>query len=575
MIVLGINAYHGDASVAVFVDGRLVAAIEEERFSRIKHTAGFPTKSIRYCLEAVGARLRDVDHLAIARDPRARLLRKLLFAARLPRFAFERARVARRLGRVTDEVAAALDTDPAEFRGRVHRVEHHHAHLASAFFVSPFDRAALLSLDGLGDFGSGMWGIGTGNRLHVTGDMAFPHSLGLYYTAVTQYLGFAKYGDEHKVMGLAAYGEPEFLEDFRQIVKGDGRTGCRLDLTYFTHHRTGPSMTWHAGEPVLGPLYSSEFVRRFGPEREIDATVGRHHENIAATLQARLEEVVLDKVCALHVETGLDQLAYSGGVAFNCVANGKALVQAPFQRVYVPPAAGDAGLAVGAATYVWHHVLGHPREFVMEHAYWGPEYEDSHIRRSLEARGLSGVRLDPAGLAARTAREVAGGKIVGRFGGRTEWGPRALGNRSILADPRRADMRDVLNNRVKQREPFRPFAPSVLEEHLSEWFEGTHPSPFMLFAYRVRTGQRERIPATTHVDGTARVQTVSRNTNQAYWDLIAEFQKLTDVPVVLNTSFNENEPVVNTPEEALECFLRTRLDVLAMGPYLIQRSAST
>ncbi len=571
MIVLGINAYHGDASAAILVDGRLVAAVEEERFTRVKHTAGFPAQAVRYCLAAAGARLRDVDHVAIPRDPRARLLRKLLFAVRLPRFALDRARVAGKFGRVTDELVRALDADRADLRAAVHRVEHHRAHLASSFFVSPFERAALLSLDGLGDFASGMWGMGEGNRLRVMGSVAFPHSLGMYYTAVTQYLGFPKYGDEYKVMGLGAYGEPEFRDEFRRMVRSDRRLGYTLDLTYFTHHRTGPTMTWAAGEPVLGPLFSEELARRLGPARQPGTAVERRHENIAATLQARLEEVVLDQLRGLHGETGLDALAYAGGVAFNCVANGKALAETPFQRLYIHSAAGDAGLAIGAAYYVWHQLLGRPREFVMEHAYWGPEYTDAEVARALEARGLKARKLDPAALAAQTARHVADGKIVGWFQGRTEWGPRALGNRSIVADPRPPDMKDILNKRIKHREPFRPFAPSILEERLGEWFEGTHPSPFMLLAYRVRPEQRARIPAPTHVDGTGRLQTVSRATNPAYWGLISEFEKLTGVPVVLNTSFNENEPVVNTPEQAVDCFLRTRMDVLAMGPYLVER----
>ena len=572
MILLGRNAYHGDAAAAILVDGRLVAAGVDERFTRVKHTAGFPAQAVRYCLAAAGARLRDVDHVAIPRDPRARLLQKLLFAARLPRFALDRARALGQFGGITGELVRALDADPAELRATVHRVEHHRAHLASSFFVSPFDRAALLSLDGLGDFASGMWGVGEGNRLRIAGSVAFPHSLGLYYTAVTQYLGFPRYGDEYKVMGLGAYGEPEFLDEFRRIVRSNGRLGYTLGLKYFTHQRTGPTMTWAAGEPVLGPLFSAQLARRLGPAREPGSPVEQRHQNIAATLQIRLEEVVLDQLGALRAETSLDALAYAGGVAFNCVANGKALERTPLRELYVQSAAGDAGLAIGAACYVWHEILGKPREFVMDHAYWGPQYGDTEIERALAARGLQACKLELPALAARTARHIAAAKIVGWFQGRTEWGPRALGNRSIVADPRRADMKDVLNKRIKHREPFRPFAPSILEERLGEWYEGTHPSPFMLLAYRVRPAQRARIPAPTHVDGTGRLQTVSRATNPAYWTLISEFEKLTGVPVVLNTSFNENEPVVNTPEQAVDCFLRTQMDVLAIGPYLVERA---
>ena len=571
MIILGINAYHGDAAAALLVDGRLLAAVEEERFTRVKHTAGFPSHAVRYCLAAAGARLSDVDHVAVPRDPGARLLRKALFAFRMPRFALQRARVAGRFRDIPTSLTHALHADPGELRARVHRVEHHRAHLASAFYVSPFDHAAVLSLDGLGDFGSGLWGIGEGGRIRVLGGATFPHSLGMCYTAVTQYLGFPRYGDEYKVMGLAAYGAPDYLDEFRRILKSDGRAGYRLDLRCFTHHRIGPDMTWESGEPVQGRLFSEELVRRLGPARESGAPIERRHENVAATLQARLEEVVLEIVTRLHEQTGEDTLAYAGGVAFNCVANGKLLERTPVRRLYVQPAAGDAGLAVGAAFHVWHDVLGRPREFTMEHAYWGPESSEAEIRRALDSQGLVACRLEPEALVRETARRIADGKIVGWFDGRTEWGPRALGNRSIVADPRRPEMKDILNRRIKHREPFRPFAPSVLEERMPQWFEGSHPSPFMLLAYRVRPEQRDRIPAPTHVDGTGRLQTVNRTVNAAYWALINEFEKLTGVPVVLNTSFNENEPIVNTPDQAIECFVRTEMDALAIGPFLVNR----
>ena len=571
MIILGINAYHGDASAALLVDGQLVAAVEEERFTRVKHTAGFPTSAIQYCLRTAGAALRDVDHIAIPRDPWARWLRKMAFAVRLPRFALDRARIAGRFGRVADELVRALDADPAELSARVHRVEHLRAHIASSFFVSPFERAALLSLDGLGDFASGMWGVGDGNRMRVMGSIAFPHSLGIYYTALTQYLGFWKYGDEYKVMGLAAYGEPEYLDDFRLILRVDSGVGYALDLRYFTHHRTGPSMTWGSGEPVLGRLFSDALVRRLGPAREPRSGVERHHENLAATLQARLEEVVFHSMTRLHEVTGLTKLAYAGGVAFNCLANGRALDRTPFERFYIQPAAGDAGLAIGAALYVWHEVLGRPRGFVMDHAYWGPGYAEDEIRRSLEARGVGFRRLEQEPLLREVAKHIADGKVVGWFQGRAEWGPRALGNRSILVDPRQAEMKEVLNRRIKRREPFRPFAPSILEERTGEWFESTHPSPFMQLTYRVRPERRSLIPAPTHVDGTGRLQTVSRQANPLYWNLLSAFEDLTGVPVLLNTSFNENEPIVNTPDEAIECFLRTRMDVLAIGPFMVDK----
>ena len=597
MIVLGLNVYHGNASAAIVCDGQLVAAAEEERFNRVKYAAGFPASAVRYCLRAAGVTLAEVDHVAVPRDPWAHLAAKARYALRLPRFALDRFRAIVRFAGLREELAHACDVDPATIRARFHRVEHHRAHLASAFFVSPFDQAAVLSADGLGDFASTMWAVGQGHRLDVHGAVEFPHSLGLYYTAITQYLGFWKYGDEYKVMGLAAYGEPAYLDEFRRIVRARGGSGPQaqggshargqgaalltgrrpfaLGLEYFVHHRNGPDMTWRESDrtPVLGRLFSDYLAARLGPARQPGEPLDRRHQDVAATLQARLEEVYFDLLNALHARTGLRALCLAGGVSFNCVANGKIFDRTPFEQVYIQPAAGDAGLAVGAAFYVYHQVLGRPRSFVMDHAYWGPEFSAAAIRQALEDAGLPYRELPEETLCRETAHHIAEGKIVGWFQGRMEWGPRALGNRSIVVDPRRLQMKDVLNRRIKHREPFRPFAPSILEETTGEYFERAHPSPFMILAYPVRPDKRAVIPAPTHVDGTGRLQTVSRETNPRYWRLIKEFERLTGVPVVLNTSFNENEPIVCTPQEAVDCFRRTHMDVLAIGDYLVERTA--
>ena len=568
------------------VDGRLAAAVAEERFTRVKHTAGFPAQAVRYCLEAAGVRLQDVDHIAIPRRRSARLLRKAYFALRIPRLGLDRARAWGRFGDIQTALAQALGAEPAAIRGRLHYVEHHVAHMASSFFVSPFERAAVLSLDGLGDFASGMWGLGEGNRLRTWGSVAFPHSVGLAYTAVTQHLGFWKYGDEYKVMGLAAYGEPTHLNAFRKLLRTTNGVGYRLDLRHFRHQRDGAPMTWTEGEPRLGALFSDHFVRSFGTPRDTGAAVEPRHERLASSLQARLEELVCHQADALYrlVEertgTPAPALAYAGGVAFNCVANGKLLDTTPFEDLYIQPAAGDAGLAIGAAYYVWHQILGQPRSFVMDHAWWGPEFGDTEVRMALgekraelEREGCSSRRIDDRALLCQwTAEQIAAGRIVGWFQGRMEWGPRALGNRSIVVDPRRPDMKDILNRHIKHREPFRPFSPSILEEHTGEYFEKTNRSPFMLLACPVRPGRRAEIPAPTHVDGTGRLQTVSRHTSPLYWRLIDEFRKLTGVPVVLNTSLNENEPIVRSPTDALRCFLRTNMDTLVIGHYVIERA---
>jgi carbamoyltransferase len=591
MILLGINAYHGDASAALVVDGALVAAVEEERFTRVKHCAGFPAHAVRYCLDAAGIKPKEIDHVAIARDPNARLLRKAVYALRMPRLALDRLGARSKFAGIKDEVGEALGVSREEIKAEIHRVEHHKAHLASSFFVSPFEEAALFSVDGLGDFASMMWGTGTGSKLTAQGSIAFPHSLGIYYTALSQYLGFTRYGDEYKVMGLAAYGEPEYADEFKKIVElgrnhsaDGGKPAFTLGLDYFVHHRTGSEMTWREGTPSLGTLYSDFLVQRLGPAREPGAAVEKRHQNLAASLQARLEDVALPLLRRLHGQTRQSNLCLAGGVAFNCTVNGKIFQNTPFERVYIQPAAGDAGLAVGAAFYVWHQILGRPRSFEMKHAYWGPEFSADAIGKALRAKsgemernadcGLRIADLSVEQVIRQTAAHIANGKIVGWFQGRMEFGPRALGNRSIVVDPRRAEMKDILNQRIKHRENFRPFAPSILEERTGDYFTQTHPSPFMLMTYPVRPEKRDLIPAPTHVDGTGRLQTVNREQNTLYWQLIKEFEKITGVPVLLNTSFNDNEPVVCRVEEALDCFLRTRMDVLVMGNYIVERAGS-
>jgi carbamoyltransferase len=580
MNILGINAYHGNASAAIVCEGRLVAAVEEERFNRVKYAAGFPLQAIRYCLKEAGLTLGEIDHVAVPRNPYARLATKIFYALRMPSFARERAKVLVKFRGIPEALAQAFDADPKRIRAKFHRIEHHQAHLASSFYCSPFERAALLSADGLGDFASTMWGAGSGSHMRIEGAIAFPHSLGLFYSAVTQYLGFLKFGDEYKVMGLAAYGQPEQLELFRDIVRfenGYRRNGFKLGLDYFSHHRTGPEMSWAEADktPTLGKLFSEGMERRLGPARGVDQSLEQRHRNLAASLQGRLERVYLGMLRKLAERTGLKAVCLAGGVAFNCVANGKIFDATPFEQVYVQPAAGDGGLSVGAAFYVWHQILGKPRSFVMDHAYWGPQYSQEEIRRAIESSGLGqkgcAITELKGELTRRAAAIIADGKILGWFQGRAEWGPRALGNRSIVADPRRPEMKEILNRRIKHREIFRPFAPSILAEATAEYFEKSHPSSFMTLAYSVRPEKREKIPAPTHVDGTGRLQTVSREANPRYHGLISAFRDLTGVPVVLNTSFNDNEPIVCRPEEAIDCFQRTQMDALVLGDFLITR----
>jgi len=573
--ILGINAYHGDSAAAIVVDGRLVAAIEEERIRRIKHWAGFPSEAIRHVLHEAGLAPADVDHVAIGRQPSAHLHRKVLFSLRRrPSLAAVRDRLAN-MGKVLDlkrELARALDVDPARLRATFHNVEHHRAHMASSFFLSPFDEAACLTIDGFGDFVSTMYGAGAGNRLEVDRWVEFPHSLGLFYTACTQYLGFGRYGDEYKVMGLAPYGEPEYLDALREIVVLGEHGQFRLDLEYFRHHSEGIEMQWQGGSPQLGAVFSDAWVRRFGPSRRSDEPLERRHHDLARSLQAMAEEVYFHALAHLAATRPARRLCLAGGCAYNSVANGKIFERTPYRELYIHPAAGDAGTAVGAAYWVWHQELGRPRDFVLDHAYLGPQHPDAEIRRALEQSGADFEWIeDPQQLVQRTVERIVAGDVVGWFQGRAEWGPRALGNRSIVVDPRRAEMKDVLNARIKRRESFRPFAPSILLERTADYFEQDYPVPFMLQVYRIRPERRAEIPAVAHVDGTGRLQTVSRAANPLYYRLIETFGARTGTPILLNTSFNENEPIVNAPGQAIDCFLRTRMDTLVVGKALLRK----
>ncbi len=579
--ILGINAYHGDVSAVLLRDGELVAAVEEERFRRIKHVAGFPTEAIRTCLAMGGITGADVDHVGVSRTPSAHLWRKALFALRHRPGGLVRDRAAnyRRVGAIPDTLVDALGLAAGARRPTVHWVEHHPAHLASAFFVSPFDEAAVAAVDGFGDFVSTSRAIGRGNRLDVQQRTFFPHSLGVLYLAITQYLGFMKFGDEFKVMGLAPYGTPEFVEPLRRLVHLQPGGRFTLDLSYFRHQSGEAGMTWDDGEPVLGRVFGDRLEQDLGPARRPEEPVTARHEAIAASLQVVFEDAMFHVLNGLHHRTGQPRLCLAGGCAMNSVANGKIRQRTPFRDVYIQPASGDNGTALGAAYWVWHQVLGRPRGFVMRHGYWGPAFQNGSVDAAFAARAAQMQALgcevrtfeSDEAVCAATAERIAAGQVVGWFQGRMEWGARALGNRSILADPRRADMREIINTKIKFREKFRPFAPSVLEEAQDQYFTGAVADPFMIQVYPVQPDKREVIPAVTHVDGSGRLQTVSRTSNPIYWALIRAFEQRRGVPVLLNTSFNENEPIVHRPEEALDCFLRTRMDAIVLGRSLVTK----
>jgi carbamoyltransferase len=593
LYILGINAYHGDASAALIKDGQLIAAVEEERFNRKKHCAGFPAEAIRYCLSEAGIGLAEVAHIGISRDPSAHLHKKILHAAgRVARSAVGAGAGKSSSGKkggifslITDRLAntakvrdlqndlrQALGVSNGNLKAQFHNIEHHKAHLASAFFVSPFENAALLSLDGFGDFISTMWAVGEDKSFEVLGQVEYPHSSGILYTATTQFIGFPYYGDEGKVMGLAPYGKPRFIEEFRDIIRTeDGKPGFTLNLDYFLHHSEGVEMSWDEGSPHIGRIFSDKFAETFGPAREKGEPLTTREEDIAASLQLRLEEVGFHLLNQLHAQTGLTDLGLAGGVALNSVMNGKIMLNTPFKRVFVQPAAGDNGTSLGVCYYIYNQILKQPRGFFMEGAYTGPEFSDAECLAVLRESGVEYETYDSRAVTRRAAQDIAEGLVVGWYQGRMEFGPRALGNRSIVADPRRAEMKDILNERIKKREPFRPFAPSILEEFTDEYFEQDHPAPTMLMVYQVREAKRATVPAITHVDGSGRLQTVNPSVNPRYYQLISDFHALTGVPVVLNTSFNENEPIVCTPRHALDCFLKTRMDSLYLGNYAVRR----
>lgn len=578
--ILGINAYHGDSSACLVHDGVLVAAAEEERFRRIKHWAGFPSEAIRYCLDAAGIRLGDVATVAINQDRNAHFGKKLQYLLwNRPDFGFvlNRLRNKRQRASVAETLAQVFPDEG--FTGKIVPIEHHVAHLASAHLLSPFEESTTVSVDGFGDFASAAWGMGRGGRILVDGRIFFPHSLGIFYQALTQYLGFPNYGDEYKIMGLAPYGEPKYLDAMRKIVSLRDDGGFRLDLSYFRHHRENVSYEWTESEPKVGTLYAPALIDLLGPARERTDELSQYHRDLARSVQAMYEEAFFHLLNVLHARHGSDALTLAGGCAMNSVANGRIYRSTPFRRLYVQSAAGDAGGAIGAA-YAAAESADLPR-FHMEHAYWGPEFGGDEIVALLEEQAGEIAAADcqvaclndENELVSEVASAISEGLVIGWFQGRMEWGPRALGNRSILADPRRSDMKDILNLKIKRRESFRPFAPSVLREHVGDWFETDDDVPFMMQVYQIREARRSAIPAVTHVDGSGRLQSVDRKTNPRYWKLIEAFRSITGVPMVLNTSFNENEPVVCRPKEALDCFLRTKMDVLVLGDWVVRRKS--
>ena len=575
MLILGLNMFHADASAAIVLDGEVVFAIAEERLNRIKHYAGFPSLAVQACLDAVGARITDVDHVAVGQDSDANLAKKVQYALANPARILNFIRLRQRkeaMRNVRSLLGTELEVDPSQLNFQEHHVEHHIAHIASAYYCSPWERAAGFSYDGSGDFVSTMMARCEGNEIEVLERVFLPHSLGSFYTMLCEFIGYDSYGDEGKVMGLAPYGRDTYCEQLAELIAPQNGS-FHLDLRYFQPLGSNEGMQISPdGRVRLARHYSDFMIKRFGPAREPHSEITQREMDLAYAMQYQFEESFFALLNKLHERVPVDDLAMAGGCALNSVANGKLFHRTPFRRTWIQPASGDEGLAIGAALHAYHSVLKQPRKYVMNHSYLGPEFCDCEIEADLKRANLPYQKLGREPLLEAVADQIAAGNVVGWFQGRMEWGPRALGNRSILAHPGRVEMKDVLNARIKHREWFRPFAPSIMAEYQDEYFEHDHPSPFMLHVYKIRAQKRDQLCAVNHVDNTGRLQTVSREENPLYYDLIDTFRRKTGLPVVLNTSFNENEPIVCAPQEAIDCFKRTRMDALAIGSYLARKA---
>lgn len=593
MDILGISCYFHDAAAALLRDGGLVAAAEEERFTRKKHDYRFPQNAIDFCLRFGGIQAADLDYVVFFEKPFLKFERLILSSMQtFPRShrVFREAMISW-LGDklwIKDLIQKRLGVP----RTKILFTEHHLSHAASAFFCSPFEEAAILTVDGVGEWTTASLGVARSTDIRLLKEIRFPHSLGLLYSAFTAFLGFEVNEGEYKVMGMAPFGNPRYADQVRKLIHVGTDGGFELDMDYFSFHYS-PDQT-----------FNGKFVSLFGPPRDSKAHFftpasrypsyfgekprnfeelgkqNQHYADVAASIQAVTEEVLLQMARQAHRETGLKKLCMAGGVALNSVANAKILRGTPFEEIYVQPSAGDGGGAIGAALYAYHMVLGKPRAFVMEHAYWGEEHGPDEIERFLKENNLRYERLrDEEKVIERVVDRLQEGKVIGWFQGRFEWGPRALGNRSILADARRADMKDIVNTKIKFREPYRPFAPSVLRERAEEYFmlpdaARHYPARFMLYVVDVKEEKRDIIPAVTHVDGTGRLQTVRKEESPTYYRLIETFGQATGVPVILNTSFNlKGEPIVNTPLEAFSTFSRSEMDTLVLGQYVIEKES--
>jgi len=577
MYILGLNAYHGDSAACIFKDGELIAAIEEERIRRVKHWAGFPSESIKLCLGECGIGIEDVDFITISRDPSANVYKKITHSIKnIVSFKSLKDRIenTRKVSSLKVELASIFNINEDKIKAEVVNVEHHRAHMATAFFASPFEESAVLSIDGFGDFTSTMIGTGKNDKIEVLDSVIYPHSVGVFYTAFTQYLGFENYGDEYKVMGLSPYGKPTLVEKVKDVILFKNNGLFEINKKYFKHPKEGVSMSWESGEPFIENIFSDYMVEVFGKARLKDEEITQFHKDLASSIQKVTEELIFHILNHLQRKTGIKNICIAGGVAQNSVANGKILDNTTFENMYIPPAGHDAGTAIGSALWLYNHIQGNDRIDPMQHSFFGSQFSDEEIEDFLKLENIEYKSYNDKELNDKVSDCLINAGVVGWFQGKAEFGPRALGHRSILADPTRDDAKEILNLKIKRREAFRPFAPSILREHVAEYFEKVDNVPFMEKVFQIKESKRELLSAVTHVDGSGRLQTVDKNIEPKYYGLIHAFYQKSGVPILLNTSFNENEPIVNTPAEAYACFSRTKMDMIVMGNIVIERKMS-
>ena len=574
MYILGINAFHGDSSACLIKDGVVVCATEEERIRRIKHWAGFPSEAIKFCLNDEGITIDMIDHITISRNPKINLQKKILYIFKNPLSilsSLQRFINSKKVVSIKKELELIFEIPSNKIKSKIHNIEHHRSHIGSSFFASSFKNAAILSIDGFGDFTSTMTALGSENKFKILNEINYPHSLGIFYTTVTQFLGFPNYGDEYKVMGLAPYGNPKYLKELEKIIYITDNGSFKLNKKFFKHFNEGVDMDWDGGNSKIESLFTKEWENLFGRSRNINEEIEKWHIDLACSVQRHTEKIMFHILNDLYEKTKCENLCISGGVAQNSVVNGKILENTPFKNLYVPSAGNDAGTSIGSAMYLHNQILGNNRMPEITTAFFGYKTTHAKIIKLLNSQNIKFLKVTEENLYKIVVDKIISGGVIGWFQGRAEFGPRALGHRSIIVDPRRKDAKDLLNDKIKRRESFRPFAPSILKEHISDYFIQNSHVPFMEKVYEIKENKYDEIPAVTHVDGTGRLQSVDSKVSPKYYNLINEFYKRTGTPILLNTSFNENEPIVNKPEEALDCFLRTKMDMLVMENIIIER----